>query len=589
VALALAFVVTLCLPIVFVLAVIISLGGEDLWAGVLLFAMVLLLYAMVPYLGWRAFVSFRPGGVGLAGRALAVLVVVIATGIVADRIMPSARALEQRASDLRKARARAQDEAVQAERRARWHEGLTLFRTPEPGAVGVSADTEISIEFDRSTPDFPPNGIILVLDNNRDPEVTVAAQMRLEADDRRMVLTPAHPLRPGTTYKVGVRSIPEWNPSKPGPVRPSPWLFTTASQPSSEHFGVRPERFRVRVPVKGDAEVFGLPGAIEASGRERWSVYYDSDRIRRLPPEDPITVDEHGGFRGVARPIDLSDSVWAHVLDGTAREVTTFPVGGFVEDDPNTFTIPKDVACFFRTTEDVIVEIEQGTFLTRGAKVSVRTIPSSELDLPALPGLALATSFNLEIDKGVPQRCLSVSVPAPEGIDPQSQVYLVTPKSLPFKPWRFAKLVTLGGIRTISGRSYLSFHPSVQPEPGGGTCEDARRPQVGRARPTECITREGALAPLARSSYKLGVMYERDPSQWTVLFSRSGGGGRSATYDERNPVFVCTVGMIIPVRAGSWPRIITRDDGTGWVLAQHDIVGPIPATTEPYVDISSLR
>jgi len=554
------------------------------------------LLAMVVYLSVRAAVAFHRRPMGWLGQAASAALLVLAVGLMAP---PGAQLLVLGQTHVQK---RTADRALahRAAERLRWQSTSIVVAGPAPGATNQPVDPSIVVLVDAAAPREHPPRLNLSRWTRRDRSQRVAGRTAISLDGRLISFVPEHRLLPGETYSLRLDNAPG-NPNGSEPrIIAQGWSFTTDPNLPT-HVPVRPKRIRVHRPMQGEATVVAAPGSlpISAPGRAPWGVRFDVDRCGRKAASTLLQANARGGFRGTIGQegcsVSLEDSLWCHVLTPSGEEVGSFPVTAFADEDGVSYWVSPGVDASFTTAHDIVVEVPARAF-KRSARVSLLPLPRNELRPRPPPGLEVAAFFSFSVEEEAlyyndmgASRCLSVSVPAPDGVTEDAQVFLVQPFHVSFEPHRMLCLRTVGGVRTLRGRRYLSFHPSVQPEPDGGTCADRMAATQGRS---SCFTREGGFAPFAhRAARRLAVLYETDPVGWTVLLAGHTAYDKVASpafYDSRRPLFLCTLGFVLPVPTGSEPVITARDIPTGWRLFDDRLVGRVPVTDAPYVRARDL-
>ena len=283
-------------------------------------------------------------------------------------------------------------------------------------------------------------------------------------------------------------------------------------------------------------------------------------------------------------PITIESDVWVTVIDPNQTIAAEFPLGVFTTPDGRGFIAPAGEAVSFTTTDDpdfpITVEVPEGAF-DEPTLVTVDTARSRRPSASSIPqGLALGAFIDVDFD-GEAAETLRIKVPAPEGIEPDAQVFIGEPMSLPWG--EKLKFLSVGGVLQEDEDLYLSNDPSLQPEPEPGdstkslggrrTCYDAREEGL-----PECFL----ASLLGEFAYRsTAAFFYEQGAEWTVLsgglssYGESVGSSNSVFYNFLADLFIYlpvphdwSGHVVLPIREGTSYRIVERDISTGWILSE---------------------
>ncbi|HWN41061.1 MAG TPA: polymorphic toxin-type HINT domain-containing protein [Thermoanaerobaculia bacterium] len=418
----------------------------------------------------------------------------------------------------------------------------------------------------------------------------------------RVVFAPKRPLLPGRTFRAlftgGVADAG-------GAIytgSPVPWKFSTSTAivPGGQ---VHPEKFHVRLPVNGVAEIYGEPGALPGAlpGQVPWVVTPEIEGPLADPQRDTFQARGDGSFTGtVGHPpgfaVTLGSRIWVKVFDPTGTLAAEFRVGPFTTPDGRGFVAPPGEAVTFRSAEGLVVDVPAGAF-SKPTLVRVRLLQSSALGLPVPQGLGLGAFVDVDFE-GEAAETLRLSVPAPANAADGAQVFIGQPVNLPWG--RRLQILSVGGVMERDGQRYLSNDPSLQPEPELGALTGAARSggmrlAAGSAKSTCQKARQEGLPKCFLQSMMMeftlrshaAFMYEMGVS-WSLIsglaqpFPMMLGIAQEAIFNNLADMWVYLPvphdwngGFVLPVISTEPLELTRRDTATGWVLARqtYDPVG----------------
>ncbi|HSL83702.1 MAG TPA: Ig-like domain-containing protein, partial [Thermoanaerobaculia bacterium] len=487
-----------------------------------------------------------------------------------------------------------------------------LSVSPVDGAVDQPVGTEVTVLFSEDLSPGTVSGATLILEladaEGQPTGLRVKGSVALAADGARVVFTPARPLLPGRTFLArftgGVAD--SGGAFYEGP--PLAWSFSTSTVfvPGGQ---VHPERFHVRVPVDGVAEIYGDPGAVPGVplGEIPWAVTPEIEGPAADPVRDTFQVKPDGSFTGtVGHPPDfavtLESRVWVRVFDPSGALAAEFRVGPFTTPDGRGFVAPAGEAVSFRSAEGIEVDVPAAAF-DRATLVTVRRLDPASLGLATPAGLQLGAYIDLDFE-GRANETLRLAVPAPAAAPAGAQAFVGRPVSLPWG--RRLQVIGVGGVEMRPDGPYLSNDPSLQPEilrPASGATVAARSGPSGA---TELTLAPKELPEGFRRSLMMEFVlrggaawfYEWGAS-WTMMaglvqpFGLAQGIAHEAIYNKIGDLWVYVPephdwggGFVLPVLSESPLEIVRRDTATGWILAEQPY-DPLPAGTD-IVDVGFL-
>src|SRR6185369_12339862 len=355
------------------------------------------------------------------------------------------------------------NQGLQALHPARDEKGVATIATLAPGQV-VSLDLVVEpvppsilsvAPLDGATNQPLATAVSILFSEPLDPATVTSSTLTLElagsdgggtgvfidgavtlADHLRVVFAPSRPLLPGHTFRArftgGVADAG-------GTIyadQPQLWKFSTSSVivPGGQ---VHPEKFHIRVPVNGVAQIYGDPGAMPGSlsGQTPWAVTPEIEGPVADPLRDTFQGHADGSFTGSVGhppnfPVTIASKVWVKVFDPTGALAAEFQVGPFTTPDGLGFVAPAGEAVTFRSAQGLVVDVPAGAF-SKATLVTIRTLDPATIGLPTPQGLAVGSYIDLDFE-GEAAETLRVSVPAPANAADGAQVFMGTPVSLPW-------------------------------------------------------------------------------------------------------------------------------------------------------------
>jgi RHS repeat-associated protein len=492
--------------------------------------------------------------------------------------------------------------------------------TPQDGATNQPIATGVSILFSEVLDPATVTSSTLKLEiAGADGEATgifVNGTVSL-VDGLRVLFAPARPLLPGRTFRA---SFAGGVADAGGAIyagQPLLWKFTTSSVIVTGG-QVHPEKFHIRVPVNGVAEIYADPGAMPGSlsGQTPWAVTPDIEGPIADPLRDTFQGKADGSFTGTAGhppgfPVTIGSKVWVKVFDPTGTLAAEFRVGPFTTPDGLGFVAPVGEAVTFHSAQGHVVDVPAGAFRVP-TLVKIRNLDPASLGLPTPQGLALGGYINLDF-AGEAAETLRVSIPAPAQAAADAQVFIGAPRTLPWG--RRLQILSVGGVLERDGQRYLSNDPSLQPEPpagsasgpatvggktalragaaatGGRTCQQLKQEGLPK-----CFLQSLLMEFTLRSD---AVFYYEQGVDWALLighgtpFSIGIGMGQEAIANNIADMWTYVSvphdwngGFVLPVLSESPLELVRRDTATGWVLGRQ-VYDPV-SSTDGLVDIGFI-
>jgi len=466
----------------------------------------------------------------------------------------------------------------------------------EPLAASTVSESTLTVEL--AGADGTPSGLYV------DGDVT------LSADGTRVVFTPDRPLLPGRTFLARF----DGGVADAGGTfydgAPMAWTFGTSTAVTSGG-QVHPERFHIRVPVDGLAEIYGDPGAVPSvpAGSTPWVVVPDLGGPVADPTVDSYPVSGDGSFTGTAgHPPDfavaLDSEVWVKVFDPSGTLAAEIRLGPFVTPDGKGFVAPAGEALEFRSVDGVVVQVPAGAF-DEATLVKVTMQDPATLGMEIPRGLAVGAYVSLDFD-GEAKESLRLAVPAPAEAPAGAQVFVAEPVALPWG--RRFKFLTLGAVEERSDGKYLSNDPSLWPDAvgtvSGNSLAAASAENQAGVQSGNGLSAQGEAATLAPKRIPKRFLRERMQelayrsdavwfyefgASWAVMggsvapFSLGFGIGLEAIYNKIADLMVYVPsprdwngGFVLPVLTEEPLEIVRRDTATGWVLSE-TAYDPLPA------------
>ncbi|HSF39574.1 MAG TPA: Ig-like domain-containing protein [Thermoanaerobaculia bacterium] len=492
-----------------------------------------------------------------------------------------------------------------------------VSKTPQDGATNQPLATAVSILWSEALSPSTVTSSTLKLElagaDGESTGIFVDGAVTL-VDNLRVVFAPSRPLLPGRTFRAhfagGVADA--GGAIYVGP--PLSWTFSTSTAivPGGQ---VHPEKFHIRVPVNGVAEIYGEPGALPGaiSGQTPWAVTPDIEGPVADPLRETFQAKADGSFTGtVGHPpnfaVTLGSKVWVKVFDPAGTLAAHFRVGPFTTPDGLGFVAPAGEAVSFRSAQGHVVDVPAGAFSVP-TLVKIRNLDPAALGLPTPPGLALGGYISLDF-AGEARETLRVSIPAPAQAADGAQVFIGTPRSLPWG--RRLQVLSLGGVLARGGQRYLSNDPSVQPEPAAGSFaaataagkslkadedEDKRTCQKALEEGLpKCFLQSLLMEFTLRS---LAVFYYEQGGDWAAIIGQGGhfsigiGAGQQAIANSLADLWTYVSaphdwngGFVLPVLAETPLELVRRDMATGWVLGR-EVYDPV-SSEDGLIDVGFL-
>ncbi|HUR74032.1 MAG TPA: Ig-like domain-containing protein, partial [Sporichthya sp.] len=477
--------------------------------------------------------------------------------------------------------------------------------TPQDGAANQPLATAVSILFSEALDPATVTSSTLKLEiAGADGEATgifVNGTVSL-VDGLRVVFAPSRPLLPGRTFRAhfagGVADAG-------GAIyagQPLLWKFSTSSVIVTGG-QVHPEKFHVRLPVNGVAEIYGEAGALPGAllGQVPWVVTPEIEGPVADPQRDTFQAHGDGSFTGtVGHPpgfaVTLGSRIWVKVFDPTGTLAAEFRVGPFTTPDGRGFVAPPGEDVTFRSADGLVVDVPAAAF-SKPTLVRVRLLQASALGVPVPQGLGLGAFVDVDFE-GEARETLRLSVPAPANAADGAQVFIGQPVNLPWG--RRLQVLSVGGVMERNGQRYLSNDPSLQPEPEpgalAGPLRSGMRLASGAAATRNCrkarqeglpkcflqsIMMEFTLRSHAAFMYELGADYSiltGVAGAFPLMLGISGEAIMNFLADSWVYLPVphdWNGGFVLPVLSTEPLELARRDTATGWVLARqtYDPVG----------------
>lgn len=488
-----------------------------------------------------------------------------------------------------------------------------VSKTPQEGATNQPLATPVSILFSEPLAPATVTSSTLKLElagpDGAATGIFVDGAVSL-VDGVRVVFAPARPLLPGRTFRAhfsgGVADA--GGALYAGP--PLLWSFATSTAivPGGQ---VHPEKFHVRVPVNGVAEIWGDPGALPGAvpGQTPWAVTPEIEGPVADPLRETFQGKADGSFTGtVGHPpgfkAELGSKIWVKVFDPTGALAAHFRVGPFTTPDGLGFVAPAGEAVTFRSAEGLVVDVPAAAF-DKATLVRVRMLAPGALGIATPQGLGLGAYVDVDFD-GEARETLRVAVPAPAAVPDDAQVFIGQAVDLAWG--RRLQFLSAGGVLERDGRRYLSNDPSLQPEPPAGafagagaprtvlrtsgrTCRTARQEGLNKCF-LQSLLMEFTLRSQAAFMYEVGADFAII-SGGAGAFPLGLGIAGEAIYNFLADSWVYLPrphdwngGFVLPVLSAEPLELVRRDTATGWVLARQTY-DPVPGS-DGLIDVGFL-
>jgi RHS repeat-associated protein len=485
---------------------------------------------------------------------------------------------------------------------------------PADGAADQPVGSEVSVLFSEPLSGTTVGDATLTVEladlEGLPSGLRVQGSVALSPDGTRVVFTPTRPLVPGRTFLVRFAGGVADATGTFYEGAPVAWSFATGAVFVTGG-QVHPERFHVRVPADGVAELYGEPGAVPGvpAGSTPWIVSPEIEAPAADPVRDSFAVAADGSFTGtVGHPPDfgatIASRVWVKVFDPSGTLAAEFRLGPFETADGLGFVAPGGEKVVFQSAEGIEVTVPAGAF-DEATLVRVRQLDPSTLGVPTPTGMALGAYVDLDF-KGRANEGLRLAIPAPADAAPGDKVFVGEPMALPWG--RRLRILSVGGVESRADGNYLSNHRELQPaalQPGPlseGTAVIARSSRTGEA---TLSTKE--LPPRTRANllFELSLRgsagwFHEKGATWTMAggivqsFGLYQEIAKEALYTKVADAWVYVPepydwngGFLLPVLTDEPLEVVRRDTATGWILGESTYAAIPPG--EDFVDVGLLE
>lgn len=469
---------------------------------------------------------------------------------------------------------------------------------PAPEAAGVLVTTAVSVRLSKALDPTTvgPGTLTLVLaDANGNPTgAVVSGAVSLEPGGTLVVFNSTLPLSPGRRYVARFSGAVTGAAGTPYTGGPYDWRFRTSdiAAPGGQ---IHPERFHIRLPVNGVAEVYGDPGALPTvpEGTTPWAVSPWVNSAVADPVRGTFSADSTGGFAGTVGhppqfPITIESDVWVTVFDHNGDTAAEFRLGVFTTPDGRGFVAPPGESVEFTTADGVTVEVPEEAFDVPTV-VRIETLDPATLGVEDDLGLAVGGALRIDF-AGSAAESLTLRVPAPPDVAEDSLVLVGEPVAMAWG--RRLQLVTLGGVVTDESGSYLTNDPAVQPsipDLREGGLKAASNPEIFIAlrKPVRAVWYYEPTTS-AKSSHDINLA--------TFM-----SGGIDGILDEvfYNPFYPAWVyrppaegnwsgQVVLPTPEGAPFSVERRDAATGWLLSSQTYGIPLDDDGDGVVPLETL-
>jgi RHS repeat-associated protein len=448
--------------------------------------------------------------------------------------------------------------------------------------------------------------------------VYISGKTELAEDRIHLVFLPTYPLPPGRTFIAtfhgGVRDVEGTFYAGAVPVV---WTFGTSMvvAPGGQ---VHPEKFHIRMPVNGRADIYGEPGALPLSqaGEAYWAVTPEVEGKVADTTTDTFQADKgNGSFEGYVGhpatgfPVTIASKVWVKVLDPQGSIAAHFRLGPFTTPDGKGFVAPPGEAVSYTTPEGIVVDVPADAFDV-ATPVTITTLDPATIGVPTPAGVALGAYINVDFE-GEARETLRLKLPAPPDAQAGALVIAATPVDFPWG--RRLQMLDIGEVIEENGEKFISNDPFLQPEPepasGGSPAlgrEGAQKAawncgttKCGTSTQGECADKWKRRKGLSKCFMQevFMEMSARTTAAWfyeagAELALASGGvapgimAGYSAVMNAYADTWVYVPRArdwngkyVLPVPTNAPYRLVVRDLATGWLIAQKDFDAIAPGTT----------
>jgi hypothetical protein len=469
---------------------------------------------------------------------------------------------------------------------------------PAPEATDVLVTTAVSVRLSKALDPSTvgPGTLALVLaDAAGNPTgAVVSGSVSLESGGTLIVFNSTLPLSPGRRYVARFSGVVTGEGGTPYTGGPYDWRFRTSdiAAPGGQ---IHPERFHIRLPVNGVAEVYGDPGALPtvAQGTTPWAVSPWVNSAVADPVRETFSADTTGGFSGTVGhppqfPVTIDSEVWVTVFDHTGTTAAEFRLGVFTTPDGLGFVAPPGEAVEFTTADGVTVEVPEEAFEVPTV-VRIETLDPATLGVEDDLGLAVGGALQIDF-AGSAAESLTLRLPAPPDVAEDALVLVGEPVAMAWG--RRLQLVTLGGVVTDESGSYLTNDPAVQPsipDLREGGLKAASNPEIFIAlrKPVRAVWYYEP-ATSAKSGHDINLA--------TFM-----SGGIDGILDEvfYNPFYPAWVyrppaegnwsgQVVLPTPDGAPFSVERRDAATGWLLSSQTYGTPLDEDGDGIVPLEAL-
>jgi len=467
--------------------------------------------------------------------------------------------------------------------------------------VGSIVSVSFSKQLDRGSVTSGTLRLELADASGQSTGVSFDGTVSLSPNGASVVFTPQRWLPPGRTFVAtlagGVRDT--GGTPYAGPL-PLTWRFSTSTvvAPGGQ---VHPEKFHIRMPVDGVAQIYGDPGAVPVAGPgEVWTISPVVEGRVADPERDSFNADSATGAFTVTVghppdfPVTIASRVWVKVVTSIDPEqpAAYFRLGPFATPDGKGFVAPPGEAVTFTTGDGIGVDVPASAF-NQATAVTVTTLPPDSIGVDTPNGVRLGAYINVDF-AGEAHETLRLRVPAPSDAVVGARAIVATPIDLPWG--RKLRLLDIGAVVADGNTKLLSNGPELQAEPsqvaqgtgsgsiaatglsaraldsGGGTCRDAKQQGLSRCF-VETIFMELSASTTAAWFFDAGGGF----ALLTGSVSEPAAAQFSAFYNDLSDAWVYLPvphdwngHYILPVPLNTPLTIVRRDAATGWIVNRQE-------------------
>jgi RHS repeat-associated protein len=451
--------------------------------------------------------------------------------------------------------------------------------------------------------------------------ITIDGTISLASGNSVVVFTPRYPLPPGRRLVASfLGGVADAGGTPYAGAVPFRWTFTTSTVVVSGG-QVHPERFHIRIPVNGTAELTTDDHALPGAG---WLVQVELEGPVAEPSPFQDHADSNGQISGTIGappnfPVTLSSRIWVRVWNPADPDhvAETFRIGPFADEDRTTFVAQPTEETVFTTREGNEVTVPAGAFETATA-VTVRSLDPAAVGVQLDEGFTLARYVDVDFP-GTATESLRLRFPAPADAPDRGLVFVGSPMGLPWG--RRLRMLDLARVVTdSSGNRFVSNRREDQPSLEG-LAKKGRQTKSSECDPaqpactTECLDPNPEICPAVHFKscqtcelYKdvLAEFTARNSAAFVYPQSTNVGGmagqltndlvdSITAVYNSIADSFVYvppahnwTGTYVLPVEQGKAFTVFRRDLATGWILAQMDYA-PLTASPATIVNVGHLK